>query len=127
MIQLTPQMRLLVAVEPVDFRKGIDGLCAVCRQRLDLDPFSGTLFVFVNRSRQAIRLLAYDGQGYWLCHKRLSRGRFIWNFDRGLVREVVVRQLQMLLWNADPLKIATEDFRPILKKMEEPEKSTGHG
>ena len=74
MIQLTPQMRLLVATEPVDFRKGIDGLCAVCRQQLDLDPFSGTLFVFVNRSRQAIRLLGYDGQGYWLCHKRLSRG-----------------------------------------------------
>ena len=46
MIQLTPQMRLLVALEPVDFRKGIDGLCAVCWQRLEQDPFSGTLFVF---------------------------------------------------------------------------------
>ena len=55
MIQLTPQMRLLVAIEPVDFRKGIDGLCAVCRKRLEQDPFSGTLFIFVNRSRQAIR------------------------------------------------------------------------
>jgi len=116
MIQITPQMRLWVAVEPVDFRKGIDGLCAVCRQQLELDPFSGAVFVFVNRSRQAIRLLAYDGQGYWLCHKRLSRGRFPWNFDRGRVRELAVRQLQMLLWNSDPLQIATDDFRPIPKK-----------
>jgi len=107
-----------VAVEPLDFRKGIDGLCAVCRQWLALDPFSGILFVFVNRSRQAIRVLAYDGQGYWLCHKRLSRGRFVWSFDSrgGRVRELAVRQLQMLLWNADPLKIGSEDFRPIPKK-----------
>ena len=130
MIQLTPQMRLLVATEPVDFRKGIDGLCAVCRQQLDLDPFSGTLFVFVNRSRQAIRLLGYDGQGYWLCHKRLSQGRFVWNFLRteGRVRELAVRQLQMLLWNADPLKLsAAEDFRRLPKKKIGPEKSTGHG
>jgi len=130
MIQLTPQMRLLVAAEPVDFRKGIDGLCAVCRQQLDLDPFSGTLFVFVNRSRQAIRLLGYDGQGYWLCHKRLSRGRFVWNFQRteGGVRELAVRQLQLLLWNADPLELsAAEDFRRLPKKMNGPEKSTGHG
>ena len=118
MIQLTPQMRLLVALEPVDFRKGIDGLCAVCRQQLEQDPFSGTLFVFVNRSRQAIRLLAYDGQGYWLCHKRLSRGRFVWSFDpaAGKVRELAVRQLQLLLWNSDPWSINVEEFRP-LKKM----------
>jgi transposase len=118
MIQLTPQMRLLVALEPVDFRKGIDGLGAVCRQQLEQDPFSGTLFVFVNRSRQSLRILAYDGQGYWLCHKRLSRGRFVWNFDRrqGPVRELAVRQLQMLLWNGDPWGINPEEYRP-LKKM----------
>ncbi len=118
MIQLTPQMRLLVAIEPVDFRKGIDGLCAVCRQRLEQDPFAGTLFVFINRSRQAIRLLSYDSQGFWLCHKRLSRGRFVWNFDpgQGPVRELAVRQLQMLLWNSDPWSIKVEEFRP-LKKM----------
>jgi transposase len=118
MIQLTPQMRLLVAIEPVDFRKGIDGLCAVCRKQLEQDPFSGTLFIFVNRSRQALRILAYDSQGFWLCHKRLSRGRFVWNFDtgQGQVRELAVRQLQMLLWNSDPWGINPEEFRP-LKKM----------
>ena len=60
MIQVTPHMRILVAVEPVDFRKGIDGLAAVCRQKLQSDPFSGAMFVFVNKSRQALRLLVYD-------------------------------------------------------------------
>ena len=119
MIQITAHMRILVAVEPVDFRKGIDGLCAVCRQQLASDPFSGTLFVFVNKSRQALRILVYDGQGFWLCHKRLSRGRFAWNFHsaEGRGHPLIARHLQMLLWNTDPWKIpVAEDFRPLLGK-----------
>lgn len=122
MIQLTPHMRILVAASPVDFRKGIDGLAAVCRQELKNDPFSGTVFVFVNKSRSALRLLFYDGQGFWLCHKRLSSGRFTWNF--GHTGEIAARELQVLLWNVDPLKMANaEDFRPIAKKFK---KSSGH-
>ena len=46
MIQLTPQMRILVALEAQDFRKGIDGLARICRDVLETDPFGGTLFVF---------------------------------------------------------------------------------
>ena len=76
MIQITPHMRILVAVEPIDFRAGIDGLAAACRKRLDADPFSGAIFVFRNRLRTALKLLVYDGQGFWLCQKRLSSGRF---------------------------------------------------
>jgi len=75
MIQITAHMRILVAVEPVDFRKGIDSLAALCRQKLQSDPFSGTLFVFVNKFRQALRVMTYDGQRFWLCHKRLSKDR----------------------------------------------------
>ena len=78
MIQITPQMRILVAVEPVDFRRGIDGLAQVCRETLAADPFSGTVFVFRGRSGTSVKLLAFDGQGYWLCQKRLSKGRFRW-------------------------------------------------
>jgi len=78
MIQLTPQLRILVAVEPADFRKGIDGLARVCKEVLKADPFSGYVFVFRNRRATAIKALAYDGQGYWLCQKRLSVGRFRW-------------------------------------------------
>jgi transposase len=76
MLQITPQTRILVAVEPVDFRRGIDGLAGLCRALLSSDPFSGTVFVFTNRSRSALKLLYHDGQGFWLCHKRLSRGCF---------------------------------------------------
>jgi transposase len=60
MIQVTPQMKILLALEPADFRKGIDGLAEVCRSKLEEDPFSGCLFVFRNRRGTAIKLLAYD-------------------------------------------------------------------
>ena len=86
MIQVTPQMRILVAVEPADFRKGIDGLTRVAREALSSDPFSGCVIVFRNRRATAVKLLVYDndGQGFWLCHKRLSTGRFrFWPDGRG--------------------------------------------
>ena len=114
MIQITPHNRIIVAVEPVDFRKGIDGLGAIVRQRLESDPFSGAMFVFVNKSRQAVRVLVYDGQGFWLCHKRLSKGRFTWNFRGGKASDLAARELQQLLWNADPF-ISAQDFRRIPK------------
>jgi len=60
MIQVTPQMRILVAVEAADFRKGIDGLARVCKEALGADPFGGTVFVFRNRRGTSIKLLAYD-------------------------------------------------------------------
>ena len=60
MIQITPQMRILVAVNPVDFRKGIDGLAGIVKA-LDLDPFSGRLFVFRSRSGTSIKIVSYDG------------------------------------------------------------------
>jgi transposase len=78
MLQITPQMRILVAVDAVDGRKGIDSLVQLCREKLDADPFSGCVFVFRSRSATSIRVLAYDGQGFWLAQKRLSKGRFVW-------------------------------------------------
>ena len=97
-------MRLLLAVEPVDFRKGIDGLVAVCRQGLNTDPIGGTVFIFSNRRRRALKILMYDGQGFWLCQKRLSQGRFHgWpSLGRQPTLRLDVHQLQMLLWNGDP-------------------------
>ena len=78
MIQMTAQMRVLVAIEPVDGRKGIDSLAQLCREKLLEDPFSAGVFIFRSRSGTAIRLLTYDGQGYWLLQKRLSKGHFRW-------------------------------------------------
>lgn len=78
MLQITPQMTLYLSVNFADFRKGIDGLISLCRQQLHLDPFSGALFVFANRERTGIKLLAYDGNGFWLCQKRFSSGKLKW-------------------------------------------------
>jgi transposase len=104
MIQITPQMRVLVAIEAVDFRRGIDGLARTCRAVLGSDPFSGTVFVFRNRRSTAIRVLVYDGQGFWLCYKRLSKGRFRWwpmPGDR-VVHPLQAHELQVLLRGGDP-------------------------
>jgi transposase len=105
MIQITPQMRILVAVEPVDFRKGIDGLARVCRQVLHSDPFSGALFIFRNRRAKAIKILAYDGQGFWLCQKRLSQGRFrFWPAGTEAGKGLQAHELQVLLSAGDPAR-----------------------
>lgn len=106
MMAVMPQMRVLVAVEPVDLRKGIDGLAAVCRQQLKADPMGGTLFVFCSRRAHTLKILVYDGQGFWLCQKRLSQGRFTWwAAEAGQpTRRLDAHQLQVLLWNGDPTR-----------------------
>ena len=78
MLQITPHHRLLLAVRPADFRRGIDGLIALCKQNLEEDPFSGTIFVFTNKKRSSIKILVFDGNGFWLCQKRFSSGRLAW-------------------------------------------------
>jgi len=65
-IQVSPTMRILVATEPVDLRKGIDGLAQFSREKLAADPFSGCLLIFRSRRGSTIKVLAYDGQGYWM-------------------------------------------------------------
>jgi transposase len=103
MIQLTPQSRIFLATEPVDFRKGIDSLAAVCRQRLGDNPLEGAVYVFRNRSGSSLKLLMYDGQGYWLCMKRLSTGRFRgWPDSTEARVPLSARELIVLLWNGWP-------------------------
>lgn len=104
MIQITPQMRILLASEPTDFRRGIDGLSRLCREVFQADPFSGAMFVFWNRQASALKCLVYDGQGFWLCQKRLSTGkfRFIPKAAGERKKELAAHELQLLLWNGDP-------------------------
>ncbi len=115
MLQLTPQSRILLATEPVDFRKGIDGLAAVCRQVLADNPLSGAIFVFRNRPGTALKLLCYDGQGFWLCTKRLSQGRFTWWPQRqDASYRLCARELLVLLWNGHPHQAGmAEDWRKL--------------
>ena len=117
MIQLTAHMRIFVAKHAVDFRKGIDGMAAVCRQVLDQDPLSGSVFVFRARSGTMVRILAYDGQGFWLMTKRLSKGRFpSWQqFDEQMAHKLVqAHALHLMLaggsWEQLP---AAQMWRPL--------------
>ena len=96
-------MRILVAVEPVDGRKGIDSLVQLCREKLVADPFSGCLFIFRSRRATSLKLLVYDGQGFWLAQKRLSQGRFAWwPSGPGASRPLEAYQAQLLIVAANP-------------------------
>jgi transposase len=115
MIQLTPQMRIVVAVEAQDFRKGIDGLARICREVLDADPFAGWVFVFRNRRQTALRLLCYDGQGFWLAHKRFSQGRYRWwPTSARAATSLEAHQLQRLIMGGDP---AAPDAAPVWRRV----------
>lgn len=111
MIQVTPHMRVFVAREPLDFRTRIDGTAAVCRQRLGADPMDGALFVFRNRAATMVRVLVYDGQGFWLMTKRLSNGRFRFWCDQGSepAATIAAHQLQSLVVGGDFAKINADD------------------
>ena len=117
MIPAAPGTRILVAVAPADFRKGIDGLAQLARAALAADPFGGGVFVFRNRRATAIKCLYYDGQGFWCCHKRLSRGRFrFWPAARGAVAGVPLEphELQLLCWAGDfAATKAPAPWRPV--------------
>ena len=98
MIHLTADTHILLATEPADFRKGIDGLAFICKDRLSSNPRSGTLFVFINRSRTMVRTLVYDGTGFWLMTKRLSKGKFQhWPKSNNAINPVAAKQLRQLL------------------------------
>jgi transposase len=118
-------MRILVAVEPADFRKGIDGMAQLCRAELHADPVSGVVFVFRNRRRTAIKSLVYDGRGFWLCHKRLSTGKFIWwpGSTNGRIAEVEAHQLAVLLCAGDPELV---EAAPVWRRVTPPDHASIH-
>jgi transposase len=107
-------MRILAAIEPVDGRKGIDSLAALCREKLQADPFSGFVFIFRSRRGTSIRILAYDGQGFWLAQKRLSKGRFVW-WPGGSepARALEAHQAQLLLAAGNPETAAAPVWRKV--------------
>jgi transposase len=71
-------MKIMIAINPCDFRRGMDSLAGLCKQQFALDPLCGIIFVFRNRCATAIKVLAYDGTGMWLIHKRFSEGKLLW-------------------------------------------------
>ena len=104
MLTLLPGGRILVAVEPVDGRKGIDALAGVVRSALNGDPLSGDLFVFKTRRGDKLKILAWMGDGFALYLRRLEKGTFA--FPTGSETSVAVTptQLAMILGGLDPAK-----------------------
>ena len=78
MLGLGPATRIYLGADPVDMRKGFEGLYGLVGDVLGHDPLSGHLFLFTNRSRSRIKALFWDGSGLWVCAKRLEKGRFRW-------------------------------------------------
>ena len=107
MIPLTAQSRILLATHPADFRKGLDGFISLCRLELLQDPRSDTLFVFINKDHTMLRVLSYDGSGFWLMTKRLSKGKFRgWPNDGQALGSVTARELSLLLKGGDGQRLA---------------------
>jgi transposase len=101
-LTLPPSVRIFLALEPADMRKSFDGLCALARDVLALDPFGGHLFGFANRRRDMIKVLVWDRSGFALYAKRLEKGTFAWPEPSGAASvEMTSRELMALLEGLD--------------------------
>jgi transposase len=104
-------------VAPVDGRKGIDGLAQLCREKLSEDPFSGCIFFFRSKAGTTLKILAFDGQGFWLAQKRLSEGRFKnWPGGPGPSCSLQAFQAQVLLAAGDPTVLGAPIWRSVSPK-----------
>lgn len=115
MIQISASTRIYVANDPVSFVKGMHSLSALCRNIFNLDPLSGSYFVFRNRCGDSIRVLFFDGDGLWLCSKKFATGRIrYWPKNGEAISEVDARELLVLLWRGDS---ARAGFPNLWKKV----------
>lgn len=116
MIQLPSQVRILIAVKHLDFRKGIDSIAAYCKYQLHSDPYNGVLFAFRNKSGTALKILAFDGVGIYLIIRRFSRGKLAWwpsSTDEGL-QPLAAQQLAVILAQGNPISAGfPTDWRKI--------------
>jgi transposase len=90
---------VMLACGSHDMRKSINGLAAIVEGSFKLDPCAGALFVFCNRGRNILKILEFDGDGYWLHLKRLEAGRFMWpdGGGGGSTMELTAAELELLL------------------------------
>jgi len=116
MLQITPHHHLFIAADPVDFRKGIDSLVAFCRRHLNLDPLDGHLFVFRNRNGTSVKVLIYDGNGFWLCQKRFSAGKIKWwPKNQSQANDLRAVELLIMLQQGNPQEAnVPEDWRKLV-------------
>ena len=96
-----PGLRIMVASEPVDFRKGMDSLAALVAQALASDPFTGDVFIFRSKRSDRLKLLVWDGSGLCLVTKRLESGAFTWPPVRDGAVTLTAAQMRLLVSGLD--------------------------
>ena len=107
--------RIFVAVAPVDLRRGLDGLCALVQYELALNPFDGAWYVFRNKANTRLKLVVFDGTGFWLCYRRLERGTWVWPKAGDRVMTLGYAQFLVLVQRADWRRVETPaEIRPSL-------------
>lgn len=97
MLQVPPSVAIYVHTRPVDLRKGFDGLSGIVRAEFQADPLDGSLFLFFNRRRDRLKILHWDGTGYWLYYKLLEAGTFETIAGEDAPVQIDAMQLAMLL------------------------------
>lgn len=131
MIQVTPHMQVLVAIDPADFRCRTPGLSAICREIFHEDPTSGAVFCFRNRSATSLMLLFWDGDAYWCCQRSLAKGRLKWwpKGDGAPLKMIDAQELMVLIWNGDPRGVFGEPWKRLepLRLDEAKERHTRRG
>jgi len=97
MLSIPPTIPIFLYSRPADMRKGFEGLSGIVRQEFEADPLDGSLFLFINRRRDRLKILHFDGTGFWLYYKRLEAGTFEVIAGEGPYVEIDATQLAMLL------------------------------
>jgi len=102
MLTLPPSVRIYLAPGATDLRRSVDGLGALTRDRLGLDPLTGHLFLFRNRRGDRLKILVWDRSGFWVLYKRLERGTFAWPAEEPATPfEMRASELALLLSGVD--------------------------
>jgi len=119
MIAIPHQARILVCISEIDFQCGINTLGRICRDTFKEDPMSGAIFVFRNRRRNALKILVYDGGGFWLLIRRLSTGTIKWwpsGRSNGPACPIQAKELQTLIMGGNPAAAEfTDDWKKLIK------------
>ena len=117
MINLQSITHITMAQGATDLRKGIDGYAALVSGVMKLDPFSSSLFLFCNRTKDKLKILVWDGNGFWLCYKRLESGKFKWIKSSDEVPTLALSK-QQLTWLLEGLNVHQKKaFKPIENKI----------
>jgi hypothetical protein len=117
MLKLEENQKVFVAIAPVDFRQGIDRLKQYCKDQIKRDPQSGAMFIFKNKRNFSIKILFYDGEAFWLCMRRLSRGKIPWwPVANGKYRSLSIAEVNKLLGHqSSEGEVNSEDWKKLIQ------------